>query len=73
VSIESAQERLTAQVMAIPGVVGIGLGECDGEPCFRVMVVEKTEELVARVPERFESYKVVIDETGEMRARTPPR
>ena len=70
-SIESAQQELTGRVMALPGVVGIAIGECDGKPCIKVLVAQKTEKLEAEIPSAYEGYRVVIDETGEIRPRKP--
>ena len=50
--------------MSLPGVVGIGQGECDGQPCIRVFVVKKTEELLKQIPPVIDGYEVAVDETG---------
>jgi hypothetical protein len=73
VSIEEAQEELTPQVMAMPGVVGIAIGECEGIPCIKVMVVKKTNELMGKVPSTFKGHKVAVDEVGEIRGPRPIR
>lgn len=72
-SIEEAQEELTPQVMALPGVVGIAIGECEGKPCIKVLVVKKTNELMGKVPSTFKGYKVAVDEVGEIRGPRPIR
>ncbi|MDA2924085.1 hypothetical protein MYX65_05410 [Acidobacteria bacterium AH-259-L09] len=68
-SIEAAQEKLTDRVMSLPGVVGTAIGECEGEPCIKVLVARTTEELVREIPSTFEGLPVVIQETGEIHAR----
>jgi hypothetical protein len=68
-TIEEAQAQLTDSVMSLPGVVGIAIGECEGEPCIKVLVVEETAELAEKIPSRFEGYPVALLETGEIRAR----
>ncbi len=73
VSIEEVQEELTPQVMALPGVVGIAIGECEGKPCIKVMVASKTKELLARIPSTYKGYKVAIDEVGEIHGPRPIR
>ena len=72
-SIEEAQEELTPQVMSLPGVVGIAIGECEGKPCIKVMVGSKTQELLGRIPSTYKGYKVAVDEVGEIRGPRPIR
>jgi hypothetical protein len=67
-TIMQAQEALTDSVMALPGVTGIGIGECEGAPCIKVMVAQATAELSAKIPTMFEGFPVVVEETGEIRA-----
>ena len=57
------------ELMAIPGVVGAGQGLCEGKPCIKVFVIKKTPELEQKLPKTLESYPVVIEETGEVKAR----
>ena len=68
-NIEAAQAKLTDRVMALSGVVGIGIGECEGAPCIKVFVVRETEELGRQIPSTFEGFPVVTQVTGEIRAR----
>ncbi len=68
-TIEAAQAKLTDRVMALSGVVGIGIGECEGAPCIKVFVVRETEELGRQIPSTFEGFSVVTQVTGEIRAR----
>ncbi len=58
----------TERLMALPGVVGTAQGLCYGEPCIEVFVVEKTEELLERIPEEIEGYTVDVQQTGEFKA-----
>jgi hypothetical protein len=58
--------------MALPGVVGVAIGQCDGEPCLKVLVAARTADLAGKIPVRFKGYPVAIDETGELRAPRPP-
>lgn len=68
-SIEEVLREHTPQWMSIPGVVGTGIGECDGRPCIRIMVVQKTPELLKRIPSRVQGFVVDLVETGRFRAR----
>ncbi len=58
----------TEELMSLPGVVGTAQGLCDGKPCIKVLVIEKTPELAQKIPDIIEGYQVVIEETGEIRA-----
>ena len=58
----------TDRLMDLPGVVGIGHGLCDGQPCIKVMVVKKTPELLEQIPASLEGYRVEVEETGVIRA-----
>ena len=68
-SMTAALEELTPPLMSLPGVVGVGEGRCDGKPCIKVLVVEKTEDLAARIHDVVRGETVEIVETGEIRAR----
>lgn len=69
--IEEVLRDSTRRWMAIPGVVGTGIGECNGEPCIRVMVVRKTPEILERIPAAVEGHPVEVVETGRLRALDP--
>ena len=70
-TIEEVLQDHTAGLMAIPGVVGTGQGLCSGEPCIRVFVEKKTDDLLNQVPTEIEGYLVDIAETGEFRKLEP--
>ena len=56
-------------LMSIPGVVGAGQGLCEGKPCIKVFVIKKTPELVQKIPNTLDGYPILIEETGEVKAR----
>ena len=62
----------TDEWMSIPGVVGTGIGECEGEPCIRIFVVKKTSELMQKIPSEVEGYTVDVHESGKFQALDPP-
>ena len=66
--IQEALEEHTAEWMAIPGVVGTAIGLFEGQPCIKVFVAEKTDELAARFPSTLDGHRVILEETGEFRA-----
>jgi len=55
----------TDSLMAIPGVLGTGIGRCEqGKQCIRILVSRVTEEIRRRVPPELEGYQVRVDVTG---------
>jgi|ERR1041385_307097 hypothetical protein len=66
-SIEEVLKENTDHLMKIPGVVGTGIGEYEGKPCIKVLVVKKTPVLQNQIPMMLETWRVVIEETGEVK------
>ena len=64
-------EAHSRQLMALPGVVGVGEGRCGEVPCVLVLVVEKTPALDEEIADLLQGYPVNIVESGEIRAREP--
>ena len=67
-TIEDVLKEHANDLMAISGVVGIGQGLCDGEPCIKVFLIKKTRESEEKIPRKLEGYKVKIEETDRVRA-----
>jgi hypothetical protein len=67
--IQEVMNDHASALMRTPGVVGVGIGQCSDRPCIKVFVVEKTPALVASVPSTLDGYDVVIEATGDFRAR----
>ncbi|HEY6192511.1 MAG TPA: hypothetical protein VI215_09345 [Bacteroidota bacterium] len=66
--INLVKEAHSAELMALPGVVGVYVGALDdGKPCIGVMVVRKTRELEEKIPPVLEGYPVRIEETGKIK------
>ena len=57
----------TPALMAIPGVVGTGLGEEKGAPCIIIFVRKKDARLKRELPKQLGGYPVRVDEVGEIR------
>ena len=72
-SIEVVQASHTDSLMRIPGVIGTGIGLCDGTPCIKVLVVRATPDLRKAIPDSLEGYRVILDETGTVRAQDSTR
>jgi len=50
--------------MSLLGVVGTGIGDCEGKPCIKVYVKERTPDLERQVPKQLEGFEVDIEVTG---------
>lgn len=70
-TIEEVQERHTADWVRLPGVVGTGIGRCEGEPCIKVFATRMTEEIRHEIPDEVEGYPVRVEVTGPFRPRDP--
>lgn len=70
-TIERVLEEHTGSLMSLPGVVGTAQGLCAGQPCIHVYVVQKTPELLNRIPSDIEGYPVSVEETGEITPLQP--
>mgnify|MGYP001090518335 FL=1 len=68
-SIEEVLAAHTPEWMAIAGVIGTGIGECDGAPCIKVLIVQQSDSLARRIPSEVDGYPVRLEVTGEIRAQ----
>ena len=68
-TIEAVLKEHTDEWMSIPGVVGTGIGACEGTPCIRIFVAKKTPELLQKLPSKLEGFVVDVEETGAIEAR----
>ena len=59
----------TDSLMAVPGVVGTAIGQCDGAPCIRVLLARGTDGARQRIPAKLEGYPVQVEVTGQIQAR----
>ncbi len=66
--IEEVLKEHTDELMSVEGVVGTAIGDCDGKPCIKVLVVKKTPALEKKIPSNLEGYAVSVVETGEIKA-----
>ena len=68
---KSAQEVLEEhadQWMSMSGVVGAAIGEYEGKPCILILITKKNAGLAKRIPSQVEGFRVIIKESGEIRA-----
>jgi hypothetical protein len=66
--IERILHEHTEAWMRLPGVVGVGIGETEGQPCIKIFASEKSEELARVLPDSVEGIPVLIQVTGEFNA-----
>lgn len=71
--INAVLEDHKAELMALPGVVGvcISLLEDQKTECIKVLLARKDRNLQKRIPRMLEGYRVVTEVTGEFRPMTP--
>jgi hypothetical protein len=66
--IEDVRRRHEDELMALPNVVGVGIGEKDGQPTIRVLVSRKVPSNTLRpdqlVPPILEGFKTDVLEAG---------
>jgi hypothetical protein len=55
------------ELMAIPGVVGVYVGELRKQPCLKVMLARNDPQVESRIPRELEGYPVRAEVTGEIR------
>jgi hypothetical protein len=67
--ISTSIERHSAELLDIPGVVGVAEGISGGRSVVQILVVRRTPELVSRLPRTLDDHPVVVIETGEIRAQ----
>jgi hypothetical protein len=66
---DAVKQRHEAELMSIPGVVGVGVGKCDEQACIKVLVERETPELAAAVPADLEGVPVEVEEIGQVSAQ----
>ena len=72
-TITEVLEKHTDKWMEIPGVIGTGEGKSDDKPCITILMANNYETIKKKIPKTVEGYKVVFQETGEVRALTPKK
>lgn len=66
--INQVKQKYQSRIMSIPGVIGIGIGAEGDEQVITVLVVRKNADLEKKIPSRLDGFRVVIRETGQVRA-----
>ena len=71
-TIEQVQQEHTDEWMAIPGVVGVAIGESGGRACILVLTAVDSGQIRERIPATVDGYPVVLQYTGDVRALDEP-
>jgi hypothetical protein len=73
--IESVRTQHEAQLMQLPNVTGVGLGEKEGKPILVVFVTHKVPKSKLQpqeiVPKLIEGYETDVQEIGVVTAQAP--
>ena len=71
--IAEVQARHEGELLALPNVTGVGIGECAGKPVLKVFVTGKVPESTLardeRVPASLQGYEVDVEEIGVIEAQ----
>jgi hypothetical protein len=67
-NIKDVLKKHTPDLMEIPGVSGVAIGESNGNMCIRVFVANSNSECLKQIPNKLEGYPVLVDESGAFRA-----
>jgi hypothetical protein len=71
-TIEQVQQEHTDAWMAIRGVIGTAIGQCDGKPCILILTASDPSNVRRKIPSVVEGYPVAIRQSGEIRALDEP-
>lgn len=71
-TIAETKGRHEAELLTLPNVTGVGIGERAGKPVIKVFVTERVPESALapehRVPEHLDGFEVDVEEIGDIRA-----
>jgi len=67
-SVLDVKGRHEVELLQLPGVQGVGIGDEAGRPVINVYVDKKVKALQESIPPEFDGYPVRIEVTGPFRA-----
>lgn len=71
-SIELVKEQYESELMAVKGVVGVGISECQGKPCIAVYLANESPNLRKQIPARLDGFNIDIKVMGNIEAFSQP-
>jgi hypothetical protein len=69
--IVGVKERHEAWLLRLPGVVGVGIGNCDARPCLKIYMKQRTPESERRIPRQLDGFKTDIEVSGPIQTQPP--
>jgi hypothetical protein len=73
-NIEAVRNKHEEELMRLPNVTGVGIGEREGRPVIKVFVTYKVPESDLQpqevVPKTVEGYQIDVEEIGTVTAQT---
>jgi hypothetical protein len=73
-SIESVKSKYEDQLMQLPNVTGVGIGQKSGKEVIKVFVTQKVPESTLQphevVPKTLEGYETDVEDIGHITAQT---
>lgn len=67
-TIEQIKEKYESEMMAIAGVVGVGIGQCGDQACLKVYLEKPSPETEQKIPQQLDGFKVETEILGSVRA-----
>lgn len=69
-SIQDVKAEHASRIMALPGVVSVGIGrDAGGQPILVIGLDRERAETRARLPQELEGYALKVEIVGDVRAR----
>lgn len=68
-TIQQAKEKHQAELMALPGVVSMGIGLSEGEMAIMIGLDGKHPDTEKALPKELEGYKLIIQTVGTIKAQ----
>ena len=70
--IELVKEQHESELMALEGVVGVGISKCQGKPCIEVYLADESSNLKQQIPTQLNGYQINTKVMGRIEAETQP-
>ena len=71
-AIELVRQQYESELMAVEGVVGVGISECQGEPCIEVYLADESSNVRQQIPTQLNGFKVNTEVIGKIEALPQP-
>lgn len=62
--IVAVKERNESWLLSLPGVVGVGIGDCGRQECIKVYIEENTPDPTRQIPQQLEGCLIDVEVTG---------